>query len=153
MSSAHTCRAAAGACDRTETCDGTSAGCPADALQPGTHTCRAASGECDQAELCSGSATGCPADLYLPNGTSCLSGAGSCQGGKCLLNPDAGVPDAGPDLGPQFRDAACQIWRHMGLAAYPLSAWWSLMDENEFFRHASLRVCGHLDVAEATALH
>ena len=23
------------------------------------------------------------------------------------------------------------------------------MDENEFFRHASLHVCGHLDIAEA----
>ena len=82
-----TCRAAAGLCDRVETCTGTSAACPSDQLQPFGTTCRAAAGGCDVAEVCNGSSSACPANQSLPNGTPCSGSAcavaGTCQAGAC----------------------------------------------------------------------
>ena len=53
----HLCRPAEGktsgaTCDREEYCDGTSAFCPADRVQPRGTVCRSAVDECDIAEEC-----------------------------------------------------------------------------------------------------
>jgi hypothetical protein len=90
------CRAAAGACDVAETCDGESAACPADALVPaGTQQCRPGAGACDPAETCDGAAAACPADAFAPDETTCddcVLGPGNCttcSAGICI--PAAGV--------------------------------------------------------------
>ncbi|MFM8410861.1 MAG: hypothetical protein ACKOCT_11345, partial [Alphaproteobacteria bacterium] len=46
------CRAAAGACDVAETCDGTTLACPTNAFAPSSTVCRASAGDCDVAENC-----------------------------------------------------------------------------------------------------
>jgi cysteine-rich repeat protein len=71
------CRAAAGACDLEETCDGASDQCPADAKS--TAECRAAAGACDVAESCDGSGDACPADVLEPATTACRAAAGVCD--------------------------------------------------------------------------
>ena len=62
-SSSYTCRSASGTCDVAETCSGSSATCPVDAVQPNTFTCRASQGVCDLEEKCDGSTKTCPTDL------------------------------------------------------------------------------------------
>ena len=54
------CRTAAGDCDLTEYCTGSSADCPADAKS--TAECRVSGGVCDPAEICDGISDDCPAD-------------------------------------------------------------------------------------------
>jgi cysteine-rich repeat protein len=71
------CRAAAGACDLEETCDGASDQCPADAKS--TAECRASAGACDVAESCDGSGDACPADVLEPATTACRAAAGVCD--------------------------------------------------------------------------
>ena len=71
------CRAAAGACDTAESCDGASNDCPADAKS--TAECRAAAGACDTAESCDGASNDCPADASVAVGTSCSDGE-PCNG-------------------------------------------------------------------------
>src|SRR4029077_9913315 len=56
------CRSAAGACDVAETCDGTSAACPANAFVPASTVCRPAADSCDLPESCTGASAQCPAD-------------------------------------------------------------------------------------------
>ena len=56
------CRAAAGACDAVETCNGSSLSCPTDRKRPPGAVCRAASNPCDAAERCDGVSNACPAD-------------------------------------------------------------------------------------------
>jgi hypothetical protein len=73
-----TCRAAAGVCDVAETCDGSSATCPADAKATSGTPCRAAAGVCDVAEACDGSDDDCPADVFVSSSTVCRSAAGVC---------------------------------------------------------------------------
>ena len=75
-----TCRAAAGDCDLAETCTGTSAVCPADAVRPSGDTCRPSAGACDVAESCDGSSVTCPADVFASVATSCT---GTSSGGAC----------------------------------------------------------------------
>ena len=75
-----TCRAAAGDCDLAETCTGTSASCPADAVRPSGDTCRASAGQCDVAETCDGSGVSCPADVFASTATTCT---GTSTGGSC----------------------------------------------------------------------
>ncbi|HTP28831.1 MAG TPA: hypothetical protein VMK12_24620, partial [Anaeromyxobacteraceae bacterium] len=65
------CRAAAGACDVPEICDGVSGVCPADELAAAGTVCRAAAGDCDIAEACTGSSPACPADSFKAAGTVC----------------------------------------------------------------------------------
>src|SRR5205823_5440611 len=86
------CRAAAGVCDVAESCDGTSAACPADRFAPSTTQCRAPAGVCDSAELCPGNGPACPADSKVLNGTPCsdssLCTTGDiCQAGACTGTP------------------------------------------------------------------
>jgi len=95
----------------------------AGALEPGqcspslaSTVCRAPTGACDQAETCNGVNTTCPADLNKPDGAACLSGSGTCKGGKCLLNPDIGLPDIGPDMGSDSgHDASPDAAREAGI--------------------------------------
>ena len=91
------CRPHAGPCDKAENCDGSTKACPSDVFFTPSKVCRATAGECDEAERCSGTVTTCSKDLFKPDNTPCLSGAGLCTGGKCLLKPDMGTPDAGLD--------------------------------------------------------
>src|SRR5262245_46135250 len=56
------CRSAAGVCDLEETCDGTSADCPADAFEASTTVCRSSAGVCDIVESCTGTDAACPPD-------------------------------------------------------------------------------------------
>lgn len=83
------CRAAVGACDVAEMCDGTTTACPADGFAVGM-TCRPATGECDVAEQC-GAAPNCPTDLFVGAGTACASGF--CDGfGGCMSGCTPGAP-------------------------------------------------------------
>jgi len=86
------CRAAAGACDLPESCDGVSNDCPAD--QKSTAVCRPATGTCDVAESCDGVSNTCPADAHQPDGTTCSDGnscttGDNCQNGTCVATPNA----------------------------------------------------------------
>ncbi|MBX3028202.1 hypothetical protein KF840_25210 [bacterium] len=74
-----TCRAAAGACDIAELCDGTTPTCPADQLVGSGISCRAAADLCDAEELCDGASPLCPADDVLVAGTPCRVVAGVCD--------------------------------------------------------------------------
>jgi len=78
------CRAAAGACDLAETCDGTSAICPSD--EKLTSVCRTAAGDCDVAESCDGVTDTCPSDQFDPalcdDGVYC-NGDETCNAGLC----------------------------------------------------------------------
>lgn len=84
------CRPAASACDVAETCDGSSAACPSDAVAPAGTECRPAAGQCDMAETCDGASGACPADAFAPDDTACddcALGAGNCttcSAGMCL---------------------------------------------------------------------
>ena len=91
------CRAAAGVCDAVENCSGAAATCPTDVFKATTTVCRAAGDECNPAENCPGAAADCPKDAQKADNTPCLSNNGTCKKGKCVLKPDAGVVDAGPD--------------------------------------------------------
>jgi hypothetical protein len=58
-------------CDIPESCTGSSAACPADAVEPNTTVCRSAAGVCDIAESCDGTNKTCPSDTVEPNTTVC----------------------------------------------------------------------------------
>jgi FG-GAP repeat len=73
------CRAAAGACDAAEKCNGTSTTCPADGFAAASTVCRAAAGVCDVAETCTGSSAACPTDRYASSSTVCRPADGSCD--------------------------------------------------------------------------
>ncbi|MBN1772693.1 MAG: hypothetical protein JXB32_15595 [Deltaproteobacteria bacterium] len=94
-----TCRASGGVCDLAETCSGSAAACPSDALRSSSYVCRSAgsSAICDPEERCTGSSTACPADARAPNNTICrddgtLCGRAKschvCLDGACVLNSD-----------------------------------------------------------------
>lgn len=94
------CRAAAGVCDKAETCTGSSAACPSDTFQASGVTCRAAAGLCDKAETCTGSAVDCPADGLQPAGYVCRAANGSgcdaaeaCSGATAACPADAAQAD------------------------------------------------------------
>lgn len=73
------CRAATGACDVAETCNGTSAACPADRIAAAGTVCRASAGPCDLPETCSGRTKACPKNAFLASGTVCRPSAGPCD--------------------------------------------------------------------------
>jgi hypothetical protein len=85
------CRAAAGDCDRPETCSGKcqisrmflewcisyyhltgdSAQCPPNAFLGSNTVCRPSIGACDVAERCTGNSSSCPQDAVETQGTQC----------------------------------------------------------------------------------
>jgi len=67
-----------GACDGTDSCDGS--GHCVDGYKPATTTCRASTGACDVAESCTGSSGACPVDGFQPSTTTCT---GTSNGGAC----------------------------------------------------------------------
>ncbi len=88
------CRAAAGACDIAETCDGVSDTCPADGhVAPGT-LCRDAAGVCDSAEYCTGTEAACPANLFASVDVVCRGSGGACDVAEtCTGSSPACPPD------------------------------------------------------------
>lgn len=68
-----TCRAAVGTCDAAETCNGVSAACPSNAVQPNTFLCRPkpTGSTCQNDGYCNGASTSCPTSPPLPAGTLC----------------------------------------------------------------------------------
>lgn len=88
------CRAAAGACDVAESCDGASAACPANGFLPAGTACRPAADSCDAAETCSGVDAVCPAGTGAPDG----DGDGACDPQDvCLTTPDPTQADGDGD--------------------------------------------------------
>jgi hypothetical protein len=95
------CREAAGPCDVAETCTGTTADCPSDALRPSGEVCRAAScagGIATLAATCDGAGASCqplqtqPCAPYLCGAAACRGDCGgdadcqpanSCSAGVC----------------------------------------------------------------------
>jgi fibronectin type 3 domain-containing protein len=65
------CRPAVDLCDVAESCDGTSADCPADKLAKAGASCRPTAGDCDISETCDGISPSCPADGFMRAGTVC----------------------------------------------------------------------------------
>ncbi len=89
------CRSAAGACDVTEICTGSSATCPGDGVQPNTWICRAATDTCDAPETCNGSSASCPSDALQSSSTTCRASAGACDAAEqCTGSSAACPPDA-----------------------------------------------------------
>jgi hypothetical protein len=80
-----------GACDGTDSCDGS--GHCVDGFKPATTICRAAAGECDVAESCTGTSGSCPADGSLPNGTVCSSDGSACTNDVCSAGACVHVPN------------------------------------------------------------
>jgi hypothetical protein len=86
------CRAATGACDSAEVCNGSGAPCPADVLSaPGT-VCRAAAGDCDNAEVCTGKSAACPANTFKSKTTVCRPAAGACDVAELCTGNSAACP-------------------------------------------------------------
>jgi RHS repeat-associated protein len=94
-SSGTVCRAAAGACDVAETCNGTSLTCPTDGLAPATTVCRAANGTCDVAEKCTGTSAACPADGFAAATTVCRAANGTCDVAEKCTGTSAACPADG----------------------------------------------------------
>ena len=90
-----TCRAAAGACDLAESCDGSSASCPADEIATAGTTCRPVAGGCDVAESCTGASVICPADEFVDAGTECRASAGQCDVPEACTGAAAACPANG----------------------------------------------------------
>lgn len=94
------CRAAGGACDVAEQCDGTTLSCPADSFVAAGIACRPAVDICDVAEQCTGMDATCPVDDKVAPGTQCRPSAGSCDvaescdGVSDVCPPDAFLPAA-----------------------------------------------------------
>jgi hypothetical protein len=80
------CRASAGTCDVAETCNGTSATCPADVVAAAGTTCRAAAGECDVAETCDGTNGACPTDGFQAINVPCTDDGNACTYDYCPGN-------------------------------------------------------------------
>lgn len=85
------CRASAGICDLSETCDGLAATCPADLKS--TLECRPAAGKCDLAELCDGAANACPEDKKST--AECRPVAGLCDKAETCDGKGNDCPDDG----------------------------------------------------------
>ena len=86
------CRAASDACDKAETCDGSTLTCPTDDFQPSTKLCRGALGLCDEAETCSGTSASCPTDQFKASGSVCRATAGACDLAEICSGTSAGCP-------------------------------------------------------------
>ncbi|MCA9575711.1 MAG: hypothetical protein KC668_09760 [Myxococcales bacterium] len=94
------CRAASGACDVQEVCDGLGSTCPEDAFVTSGTTCRAGAGACDVEEVCDGVVPECPEDRLADASTVCRAAAGACDveetctGGSAACPSDAVLPAA-----------------------------------------------------------
>jgi hypothetical protein len=77
-----------------DTCDGTSADCPAGNAGA---LCRPAADVCDVAETCNGSSTDCPADGFLPNTIVCraASAGAECDLAETCTGSSAACPADG----------------------------------------------------------
>src|SRR5262249_34857169 len=90
QSSSMTCRPAVpGGCDVAENCNGASASCPPDDVQPAGTVCRPSTGVCDAPESCDGTNTCPPDDPSAKNGTAWDDGHAAacrdtCQAGSCV---------------------------------------------------------------------
>jgi len=93
------CRAAAGACDVAESCDGVGDTCPADLVAVSGNTCRPLAGDCDVEETCDGVGAACPGDVVLPAATSCRSAAGVCDVAESCDGASGACPADAKDTG------------------------------------------------------
>ena len=89
------CRAASGACDVAETCNGTTLTCPTDAVAALGTVCRAANGVCDVAETCNGTTKACPADGFAPATTVCRASTGTCDAAETCTGTSSACPADG----------------------------------------------------------
>jgi hypothetical protein len=94
------CRAAADVCDLAESCDGTSAACPADAKAPAGTACGSNSDTvCDDPDTCDGS--GVCEENNAPDTTTCREAANGCDAAESCENgvcpPDVCRDDLPPD--------------------------------------------------------
>lgn len=106
MHAGETCRRAMGECDMAETCDGSSPGCPADAVRSATATCGWRAGPCDDYELCDGVGKTCPAtDRVRPAGAPCRNAYLS----ECMLAASCdGVGKQCPESAPAPTGTVCR---------------------------------------------
>jgi len=86
------CRAARGACDVEETCDGVDTDCPVDVLSPSSAVCRESAGACDLEESCLGIAAECPVDQVVELGAVCRPSAGVCDAIEVCSGEDTECP-------------------------------------------------------------
>jgi len=93
LPAATVCRAAAGVCDRAETCDGVTLACPADAkLAAGTACGSADASDCNAADSCDGVSNAC-VDRVKPSTVVCrAAGAGN----DAVCNPAETCTGASP---------------------------------------------------------
>ena len=89
------CRAASGACDVPETCNGVNGFCPANFFVSEGTECRGSTDACDPAEACTGTSGACPADIQDPDG----DGDGVCDPlDNCVDDANALQEDVDFDL-------------------------------------------------------
>jgi hypothetical protein len=100
------CRAAAGACDLAETCNGASPDCPSDKVAGQGAICRVALGPCDSAETCDGKSNTCPPDGFAPPGTLCRP---AVPGGCDLAETCTGTSNACPPDHVAGAGAICRV--------------------------------------------
>src|SRR5262249_44666689 len=83
------CRSQQDECDKPEFCDGQSADCPQDELQPQGTPCGEPPAECQIASTCTGFSKQCPAPAPEQDGNPCSDPScdddGQCKGGVCQL--------------------------------------------------------------------
>lgn len=87
------CRAASGACDLSEFCNGTATTCPADRVAGTGTICRATTGPCDVADHCDGTLKACPADALRPSTFVCRASAGPCDVAERCTGTSSICPD------------------------------------------------------------
>lgn len=123
------CRAAAGACDLAEVCDGSGVTCPADGVALAGVTCREATGTCDVEEQCDGASVDCPADGAAPDGSACEDGdsctaADTCTAGVCEPGQDTcgtgGSAGGMPSPPVEEEGGGCTVSGEPGRERFPL---------------------------------
>lgn len=100
------CRAAAGACDVAETCDGVNDTCPGDALVGAGTVCRDAEGVCDSAEYCTGAQAACPPNVFAAADVVCRGSGGACDAIERCTGASPACPSDGYASGNVCRPAA-----------------------------------------------
>jgi hypothetical protein len=109
------CRAAAGACDVEETCDGVTPDCPTDDLENQGTSCRAAAGMCDVEETCDGASPDCPMDVLAT--TECRASASPCDAAEVCsgsaVDCPADLPVVCNDAGDVCIEGACDPGRRV----------------------------------------
>lgn len=90
------CRAATGACDVEETCDGSSTACPFDAVASTGTVCRTGIDACDATETCNGVSKACPSDNLQPSGAVCRPAADGCDAAETCDGVTAACPSDQP---------------------------------------------------------